>query len=191
MKPFRLSSKETLQIPTKVGAPKQVYRDPYTVISRQVVHFEGFQKRYYMWDRGIRVGLIPFHQGRVLMTRQYRFLANRITLEIPGGKAEKGEQLIKAAIRECKEETGLECRRLKKLIDYQPGLDTYHNPTTIFISSELKHPKETYGENCAWINLSEALRRIFTGIINDSFSIIGLLALHQKISKNEKAKNSI
>jgi ADP-ribose pyrophosphatase len=183
MKPFHLSSKETLQKPIKVGAPKEVYRDPYTIISRQVVQFEGFQKRYYMWNRGIRVGLIPFHQGRVLMTRQYRFLANRITLEIPGGKAEKGEKLKEAAIRECKEETGFECRKVKKLIYYHPGLDTYYNPTTIFISSELKHPKRNNGKSCRWINLSEALRGIFNGKINDSFSIIGLLALSHRVSK--------
>jgi ADP-ribose pyrophosphatase len=183
MKPFRLSSKETLQKPIKVGAPKEVYRDPYTIISRQVVQFEGFQKRYYMWNRGIRVGLIPFHQGRVLMTRQYRFLANRITLEIPGGKAKKGEKLKQAAIRECKEETGFECLKVKKLIDYHPGLDTYYNPTSIFISSELKHPNEKTGKKCAWIGLSEALRGILCGVINDSFSIIGLLALHHQLSK--------
>ena len=183
MKPIRLSSKETLEKPTKVGTPKEVYRDPYTIISRQVVQFEGFQKKYYMWNRGIRVGLIPFHQGRVLMTRQYRFLVDRITLEIPGGKAEKGEKLKEAAIRECKEETGFECRKVKKLIHYHPGLDTYYNPTSIFISSELKHPKKNYGKNCRWINLSEALRGIFSGKINDSFSIIGLLALSHQVSK--------
>jgi ADP-ribose pyrophosphatase len=181
MKHLRLSSKETLQRPIKVGAPKEVYRDPYTIISRQVVHFEGFKKKYYMWDRGIRVGLIPFLQGRVLMTRQYRFLVNRITLEIPGGKAEKGENLKQAAIRECKEETGYICRKVKKLIDYQPGLDTYYNPTSIFISSELQHPKRNYGKRCRWINLSEALKGIFSGKINDSFSIIGLLALNNKV----------
>jgi ADP-ribose pyrophosphatase len=183
MKPFPLSSKETLQKPIKIGASQEVYRDTYTIISRQVVHFKGFKKKYYMWDRGIRVGLIPFHQGRVLMTRQYRFLVNRITLEIPGGKAEKGEKLKQAAIRECKEETGFECRKVKKLIDYQPGLDTYHNPTSIFISSELKYPKRNYGKNCTWISLSEALRGIFSGKINDSFSIIGLLALKHRVLK--------
>ena len=181
MSSFRLTSKETLQKPIKVGAPKEVYRDPYTIISRQVVQFRGFKKKYYMWDRGIRVGLIPFHKGRVLMTRQYRFLANRITLEIPGGKAEKGEKLIHAAIRECKEETGFECRKVKKLIDYHPGLDTYFNPTSIFFSSELKIPKENLEENCVWISLAEGLRGIFSGVINDSFSIIGLLALHNRI----------
>lgn len=183
MSSFRLTSKETLQKPIKVGAPKEVYRDPYTIISRQVVQFRGFKKKYYMWDRGIRVGLIPFHKGRVLMTRQYRFLANRITLEIPGGKAEKGEKLIHAAIRECKEETGFECRKVKKLIDYHPGLDTYFNPTAIFFSKQLKHPKEKFEENCTWVDLSEALREIFNGVINDSFSIIGLLALHHRISE--------
>jgi len=182
MKPFHLSTKETLRKPIKVGASQEVYRDPYTIISRQVVQFEGFQKRYYMWNRGIRVGLIPFHEGRVLMTRQYRFLVNRITLEIPGGKAEKGEKLKEAAIRECKEETGFECRKVKKLIDYQPGLDTYFNPTSIFVSSEFKDPKENIGKNCSWMGLSEALVGIFSGVINDSFSIIGLLALHHQIS---------
>ena len=116
------------------------------------------------------------------MTRQYRFLVNRITLEIPGGKAEKGEKLKQAAIRECKEETGFECSKVKKLIEYQPGLDTYFNPTSIFVSSEFKDPKENIGKNCSWMGLSEALVGIFSGGINDSFSIIGLLALHHQIS---------
>jgi hypothetical protein len=67
-----------------------------------------------MWERGNRAGLIPFDEERVHLTRQYRFLANRVTLKIPEEKEEKGEKLKQAAIRECKEETDFHCFKVKK-----------------------------------------------------------------------------
>lgn len=179
-----LSVEETLQFPTQVGDPVEVYRDPYTVIRRQNVEFDGFRKEYYMWDRGVRVGIIPVWNQQVLLTRQYRFLVNRITTEIPGGKVEEGEDPMAAAIRECAEETGVKCGSAEQLIHYHPGLDTYHNPTTIFYSTELEMPLPELGEKFLWMDLVAAVQGIFNGSINDSLSIIGLLALQQRLNSN-------
>jgi len=45
-------------------------------------------------------------QGEILLIEQFRQGTNSITLEIPGGLIENGEQPIEAARRECIEETG-------------------------------------------------------------------------------------
>jgi len=180
----RLSIDETLQFPTSIGAPEEVYRDPYTVIRRQTAHFDGFRKEYYMWDRGVRAAIIPFHNGQVLLTRQYRFLVNCITTEIPGGKVEEHESPIAAAVRECAEETGVHCLNATRLIHYHPGLDTYHNPTTVFYSTEYATPIPESGEKFVWLDMEACIEQIFEGKINDSLSIIGLLSLHNRISNH-------
>lgn len=180
----RLSIDETLQFPTTIGIPEEVYRDPYTVIRRQTAHFDGFRKEYYMWDRGVRAGIIPVHNGRVLLTRQYRFLVNCITTEVAGGKVEEHESPLAAAVRECAEETGVHCMNPKRLIHYHPGLDTYHNPTTVFYSTELADSVPESGDKFVWLDLGVAIEQIFAGKINDSLSIIGLLSLQNRLSNH-------
>jgi ADP-ribose pyrophosphatase len=44
--------------------------------------------------------------GKAVLVRQYRHGAQRVTLEIPGGLIDPGEDPATAALRECLEETG-------------------------------------------------------------------------------------
>jgi 8-oxo-dGTP pyrophosphatase MutT (NUDIX family) len=44
--------------------------------------------------------------GQVVLVRQYRHGPQRMTLEIPGGLVDDGEDPAQAALRECLEETG-------------------------------------------------------------------------------------
>jgi ADP-ribose pyrophosphatase len=48
--------------------------------------------------------------GQVVMVRQYRHGDQRVTLEIPGGLLDPGEDPATAALRECLEETGYRAR---------------------------------------------------------------------------------
>ncbi len=47
-------------------------------------------------------------EGKIIMVRQFRFGIGDYTLEIPGGMIDEGEDLLKAAQREVREETGYE-----------------------------------------------------------------------------------
>jgi 8-oxo-dGTP pyrophosphatase MutT (NUDIX family) len=44
--------------------------------------------------------------GRVVCVRQFRHGTRRITLEVPGGLVDPGEDPARSAVRECLEETG-------------------------------------------------------------------------------------
>ncbi len=62
---------------------------------------------------------------------------------IPGGFVEYNESLEQAAIREAKEETGLDIKDLKQFHTYsEPGRDPrFHTITTVFIAKADKNPK--------------------------------------------------
>jgi len=55
------------------------------------------------------VAIIPVtDDGKVVLVEQYRKAMERVLLEIPAGKLEKGEEPLRTAIRELEEETGYE-----------------------------------------------------------------------------------
>lgn len=70
------------------------------------------------------VGVLAEHDGGLLLVRQYRYAVGRELLEIPAGKLEKGEEPKAAALRELREETGMECDRLVPLgtVFTSPGI---------------------------------------------------------------------
>lgn len=122
--------------------------------------------------------------GNVLLVRQYRFLLNSGSWELPGGTIEDNEPLEDGLVRECVEETGVRPRNLRQLIVYYPGLDNVDNRTTLFYSDEVevvapfhKNPSEI--SDIAWIPFERSLKMIFQQEILDAMTIAGLLAYSQ------------
>jgi len=56
---------------------------------------------------GEGVAILPIIDGKVFFVRQFRPSVSETVLELPAGKLEKGEDPMKGAIRELKEETGI------------------------------------------------------------------------------------
>lgn len=62
---------------------------------------------FYVLDSPEWVNIIPVtSEGNIVMIRQYRHGTDSITLEVPGGLVEHGEDPKTAGMRECAEETG-------------------------------------------------------------------------------------
>lgn len=59
-----------------------------------------------MWVGGVRVVIPDMERKRILMVRQHH--EDRDIWMVPGGGIEAGENSIEAAVREAKEETGLD-----------------------------------------------------------------------------------
>ncbi|GEO40324.1 hypothetical protein SAE02_44720 [Skermanella aerolata] len=118
---------------------------------------------------------------RILMIRQYRFLPNALSWEIPGGTVEPGEDPAVSAQRECLEETGVLCEDLNPLITYWPGLDNVDNETTIYscIKSRQVHPFQPNPSEVveiAWMPLMDVMGMVMGGEIKDVFTQTAMLS---------------
>lgn len=165
----------------KIGQRRVVYENRYHQVYRVTADFDGFSKEYFVTDYGQRAGLVVVKGESMLLVRQYRLLIDRLSWEVPGGKVDDGETPEAAAVRECLEETGLQCRDLKPLLSFRPGLDTLHNPTYLFYTDKFvkapgKNLSQREVQGCTWVPLERCIEMIFTEKIVDSLSIVAFLS---------------
>ena len=158
-----------------------VYRNDFYHVCRVDADFGEFTKQYYVSEHGQRVGLIVLRGDDVLLVRQYRLLLDGLSWEIPGGGVEAGENVEDAAVRECREETGVVCRNLTPLVQFHQGLDAVNSYSHVFYTKEftetgdkLIDPTESVDHH--WVPLEQCVEMIFSGRIADSFSMASLLS---------------
>jgi 8-oxo-dGTP pyrophosphatase MutT (NUDIX family) len=71
---------------------------------------------------------------RLVMVQQYRHGSNRVTLEIPGGAVDAGEEALQAAKRELREETGYASDQWECLGVAEPNPAIQNNRCTTFLA---------------------------------------------------------
>jgi ADP-ribose pyrophosphatase len=180
-----------------LGPRRLVYENPYQRIFRVEADFGQFLKEYYVLATGRKAGVVVVRDDQVLLVRQYRLLLNGVSWEIPGGKVDDPETPAEAAIRECFEESGIQCTNLRPLLFCMPGLDTADNPTYLFFTDTFAEPGGSshfhQGEICdfGWMPLSRSFEMISRREIVDSFTIIALLAYQSHLSGHLKSAESV
>lgn len=128
------------------------------------------------------VAMIPVtEEGKVVLVRQFRYPINRVTLEIPAGKLEWGEEPEATCARELAEEAGLQAATLERLTEIVPTPGYSNERIVIYKATGLKRV-EAIADPDEFIEivelpLAEALDMIARGEIQDAKTIIGLLWL--------------
>lgn len=174
---------EDLKLPLEVTERETTYRCPFMEIYHRRARFDGFSKDYYVVSFKRRAGVVVVRDGSALLVKQYRFLINGPSWELPGGTMEDAEDLRAGIARECLEETGVAVGQLQELVTYYPGLDNVDNRTTIFYAEDAKPSSSFSGDprevgQIAWIPLGHCIEMVFSGEILDAMTIAGLLAYH-------------
>lgn len=118
-------------------------------------------------------------EDRVLFVKQYRHAIGRVTIEIPAGTLEPGEDPLASAARELAEETGYSASQLERIggIYPSPGFCTEHIHLYLArgLTRGVAHPEDDEHivvESVAW---AEAIRRVRAGEIDDAKSVCALL----------------
>ncbi len=127
------------------------------------------------------VGIVPFlDKNHVVMVRQYRHPVGEVTLELPAGKLDKGESILKCLKRELQEETGYTAKKIAPLIQYWPTPAFANEVLHLYVAENLVPGKMSTDEDeflqCVVLPFRKALGMVRRGEIRDSKTIIGLLA---------------
>lgn len=110
--------------------------------------------------------------GQVIFVNQFRYALDRVTLEVPAGKLEKGEDHTEAALRELSEETGFSAGNIFPIGELYTTPALIDEVIYMYIATDLKageqHLDEDEFVNTVKMPLSKAVEMVMNGEIKDS-----------------------
>ena len=119
------------------------------------------------------VCVIPItDEGEVIFVNQFRYALDRVTLEVPAGKLEKGEDPMEAALRELSEETGVTAQNIEPLDALYTSPALIDEIIYMYIATGLSQGEQHLDDdefvNAVRIPLSEAIDMVMSGKILDA-----------------------
>lgn len=119
------------------------------------------------------VCVLPFTEdGQAVFVNQFRYALNKVTLEVPAGKLEKGEDPTEAALRELSEETGYSAGKIFPIGALYTTPALIDEVIYMYIATDLKageqHLDEDEFVNTVTMPLSQAVEMVMNGEIKDS-----------------------
>ena len=126
------------------------------------------------------VCLIPvLPDDKICLIRQFRYGPREEFIEIPAGKLDSGEAPLDCAYRELEEETGYRANKLTFLTNIHPAIGFSNEKMWMYLAEDLEKYKNKLDQDefleLLPTPLEKALDWIWSGIITDVKTIIGLL----------------
>lgn len=156
----------------------EVCRTPiFRITMDHAVDPQGFEiVRAIVQHQGSAVMMPVDERGRILLVRQYRLPARAYLWELPAGRVDPGETVLRAAKRELREETGYTARRWTKLVSFWASPGYVAEKMTIYAATELTageaQPMEDERIETRWFTLKQIEDMIDAGKLTDGKTII-------------------
>lgn len=168
--------------PWKTKSTREVYRNRWISIREDVAELPDGRETIYgvITTAGDAVGVLPFlDRDTVLMVQQYRYVARRVTWEMPTGGVHEGEALEAAANRELAEEVGYRAERLTHLTSVHSNKSIMDETCHLYVGEGLVRayaPRdETEFIEARAVPFAEVLRMVGAGEITDVMTVIAVL----------------
>ena len=154
----------------KTLATKQIFGNRIFGFREDTVKSPKTDNTHPVWvmDAPTWVNIIPItKEKKVIMIKQYRFGSQEISLEIPGGMVDAGEDALPAAIREMKEETGYDSEEVHTIGKISPNPALMSNHTYSYVAYNVEKTGDQQLDNMEDIEVLEVdLNQIPTLITN-------------------------
>jgi 8-oxo-dGTP pyrophosphatase MutT (NUDIX family) len=128
--------------------------------------------------KNIAVGVLAIEEDHVYLVGQYRYPLERFSWEIPEGGCPEGEEPLRAAQRELREETGLEATRWRMLGEAYLSNSVADEFAVWFLATGLmsgeRRPEGTERINVGRVPLRKALDMALSGEITDALSLVAI-----------------
>jgi ADP-ribose pyrophosphatase len=172
---------ELVEMPWKRLSTRPIYRNNWISLREDIVELpDGRTTLYGVVTCSPCVGVLPFLDAdTVLLIKQYRYIAQRVTWEMPTGGVHRGESLAEAAQRELAEEVGYRAGKLTQICTYHTSKSVVDETAHLFLGEELE-ALELPADDTEFIAVQpfpfdEVLRMVMQGEITDSMTIIAVL----------------
>lgn len=118
-------------------------------------------------------------EGRICLVRQYRTALGRVTVEIPAGKLDPGEDPLECASRELLEETGMEAEKIAYLTTIATSDGFTDELIHIYMATGLSFSKSSPDAdefiNVDLVEVGELIDAVLDGRIEDAKTVVGAL----------------
>ena len=162
---------------------KYLYRNPWCAFRVDAVRLpDGAEIDYGVLESGGFAAVVPVtDEGNVVLVRQWRQPLGRVTLELPGGGVEAGDEPAEAARKELSEETGYRAEGLEHLTSVHTSTGRSTEVCHLFrcravreYSGSGPQPEPTEFISVVEMPFGEALRKV-GGEVSASTTVLGLL----------------
>ena len=126
------------------------------------------------------VGIVALtDDGRICLVRQYRSALDRVTVEIPAGKLDPGEDPLDCARRELTEETGMVAERIAYLTTIATSVGFADELIHLYMATGLDYagsdPDADEFINVDLVELNQLVDAVLDGRIEDAKTVVGAL----------------
>lgn len=158
------------------------YKDTIQVPNGNVVKWD------FIAHKGAAAMVAVREDGKLLLVRQFRNALDRYTLELPAGGLNGSDEPTKvAAIRELEEETGYRCEDADLLISIRTTVAFCNEKIDIYVTNQLEKTSQNLDEDefigVEAYAVEELLDMIYSGQIEDSKTVAGIMAYYNKYCK--------
>ena len=134
--------------------------------------------RELVYHNGAVAVLVIDESDNIVMVEQYRKAFESMSLEIPAGKLEKGEEPLASAERELEEETGYKAESLEKIFSFYGAPGFCSERVDVFVAKGLSAGEMNLDEdeflNVKRYSFDEAVALLDRGIITDAKTIMAI-----------------
>lgn len=160
----------------KLMGTERLYHSKYMSLFDDRVRLPGGKEvQYTRVELKDFASVLPIIGDRVVMISIFRYPANRLSLEVPSGYVEVGEDPKECALRELEEETGYKAGKLRSMGWFYPWTRSTRK-AYLFLAEDLTRgtskPDETEQIEVKLLTLNEAKRRLRTNKIIHAPTII-------------------
>lgn len=142
--------------------------------------------REYIKHPGAVVMIPVLPDGKIMLIRQFRYPTGEVEIELPAGKIDPGESLLKTVHRELAEETGFRAQKTTLLTEIHPCMGYSTERMWIFLVQDLEET-EAHRDHDEFIeqlplDLQDCLDWVRSGKIKDIKAIIGIFWAERVLS---------